>query len=68
MPIVRILSLSGLAGGFLLISPTLREDLTYYLGAFVGDLDKYSPYSYVALGFVVIGIFMLSLVRSSAPR
>jgi hypothetical protein len=68
MPTLRILSLSGLAGGFLLISPTLREDLTFYLGAFVGEVDKYSPYSYVGLAFAVIGIFMMSLVRSSAPR
>lgn len=67
MPTLRVISLIGLFGGFLLISPQLRVDLTDVMAAFVGTLDKYSPYSYVALAFAIVGFFMMTLVRSSAP-
>jgi hypothetical protein len=68
MPVLRTVSLLGLTGGFLLISPTLRLGVNDGLARFLTELDKYSPYSYVGVGLALIGLFMVSMVRSSAPH
>jgi hypothetical protein len=65
---VRGISLLAMAGGFLMISPHLREDL---LGSYAHagvTMDTYSPYSYVALGVVVAGALIVFLYKSSQPR
>jgi hypothetical protein len=65
---IRALSLLGFGGGFLMISPNLRNMVTDGLATAVGDLDKYSPWSY--LGCAVLGLFLatMSLNKGSRPR
>jgi len=52
----RLLSLCGMTGGFLLISPTLRGDVAFGFSATATLLNNYSPFSYV---IIAIGIFAL---------
>jgi hypothetical protein len=34
----------------------------------VAGLDKYSPYSYIALALALLGGLMVAFAKSSAPR
>ncbi len=64
----RALALSGLAFGFLGISPNLRNTLSDGITAATGALDAYSPISYVALvGVIVLG-FLFFMRAASNPR
>jgi hypothetical protein len=65
---VRILALFGLAIGFLSISPKLRDGLLGVFASGVHSIELYSPYSYVTLGIVAFGTFVVSLKRGSQPR
>jgi len=65
---VRGISLLAMAGGFLMISPHLREDLLGSYAHATVTLDNYSPYSYVALGLAVAGLLIVFLFKSSQPR
>jgi hypothetical protein len=57
-----------MAGAFLLISPALRNDVaTGYTRAGTA-LEQNSPYSYVVLGIVGIGLVMNLITRSAQPR
>ena len=65
---IRTLAFFGLGVTFLTISPALRDSL---FGAFKGGvhgIELYAPYSYVALGVVAVGSFVVSFNRSSQPR
>ncbi len=65
---VRLISLMAMAGGFLAISPHLRDTvLTGYSNAGIA-MDTYSPYSYIGLGAAVLGGLVLFLYKSSQPR
>ena len=65
---VRVISFVTMAGGFLAISPKLRESLMgNYLQAGV-TMDHYSPYSYIGLGVAVLGVLMICLNKGSQPR
>jgi hypothetical protein len=65
---IRAFSLLGLGGGFLAISPALRNTLMQGFTQGMGFLSDYSPYSYIGLVVAIFGLMMLSLCRSSAPR
>ena len=65
---IRILALFGMAAGFLMISPKLRDTVFSAFSSSVQGLDQYSPYSYVALAVVVLSTFVVSLKRGSQPR
>ena len=64
---IRALGIFGFAGGFLFLSPSLRE----YLGGAalqgMAYLNDYSPYSYAAAGIAVLGTLFL-LAFSHGPR
>jgi hypothetical protein len=65
---IRTVAFFGLGITFLMISPSLREAL---FGAFSGGVhgvEHYAPYSYVALGVVAVGSFVVSVHRGSQPR
>jgi hypothetical protein len=65
---VRVLSLMAMTGGFLAISPKLRDSvLGGYTQAGV-TIDANSPFSYIALGVAVVGVLMIFLYKSSQPR
>jgi hypothetical protein len=65
---VRGISLIAMTGGFLAISPNLRNTL---LGGYTKagvTMDANSPYSYVALGLAVVGMLLVFLRKSSSSR
>jgi hypothetical protein len=63
---IRVMSLFGMTGGFLMISPSLRGSVLSVLGRVTFTLDQYSPYSYI-VGALVLGagaVFSLSSPKS----
>ncbi len=65
---VRAVALTGMAGGFLAISPKLRDTVWGGISMAVGGLDRYSPFSYVGLAAVLVLGFLVYLRGSSAPH
>src|ERR1035438_8842481 len=51
---IRALALSGLAGGFLMISPPFRTTVLNGIGIAVNPLNHYSPLSYIALAITEV--------------
>jgi hypothetical protein len=60
--------LFGFTGGFLVISPQLRQTLTDGALSGLGLVHEYSPYSYIAVVLAVFGGASWVLVSGSAPR
>ncbi len=58
---IRALGLFGFTGGFLCISPDLRQTMADGAWTVIGYLKAYSPYSYIAagLGTMALVAFML---------
>lgn len=52
----RFISVLGLGGGFLMISPKLREGVGQVIGVVASSMNEYSPISYIG---AAIGIFCL---------
>jgi hypothetical protein len=50
---IRVISLLGMAGGFLAISPPLRGSALKGLALAMLEMGKYSPYSYIALALAL---------------
>ena len=65
---LRGCSLVGLASGFLIISPGLRETLLNGFAQAAAGLDKYSPYSYAAVGLALLGGLVAAFTKGAAPR
>jgi hypothetical protein len=64
----RALGLFGFTGGFLVISPQLRQALADGATSGLGLVQQYSPYSYVVVVLAVFGGVSLVLVSGSSPR
>jgi len=64
----RALGILGFSGGFLAISPKLRELLMDQFAFGVSALERHSPYSYVALGAFLLAGCVFHLYRGAAPR
>ncbi len=64
----RVLGLFGFTGGFLVISPALRETLMNIANTTMGLVHQYSPYSYVGIVLVAFGGVTLTLVSGSSAR
>jgi hypothetical protein len=65
---LRAFALSGMAGGFLLISPKFRGSVWEGVSTAVVGLEQYSPFSYVGLVAVILFGFLFFLRAASAPR
>jgi hypothetical protein len=65
-PMARILGVFGFTGGFLLISPDLRERIVAGIHITDGFLQNYSPYSYLAVGMMVFGGVSLGLLTAKS--
>jgi hypothetical protein len=65
---LRACSLLGLASGFLVISPALRETVLTGVAQAAAGLDKYSPYSYAGVAFALLVGLMAAFAKGSAPR
>ena len=65
---LRVCSLLGLAGGFLIISPGLRETALGGLAQAAAGLEKYSPYSYAGVAIALLGGLIVTFSKGAAPR
>jgi len=57
-----------MTGGFLVISPQLRQTLADGVTGTLGLAQQYSPYSYVAVVLAIFGGVSMVLVSGSSPR
>lgn len=64
----RALGLFGFTGGFLVISPALRQTLIDVSSSSLALIHSYSPYSYIGLVVVGMGVVAMTLVSGSNPR
>jgi len=64
----RALGLFGFTGGFLIISPSMRQTLMDAGSISLGLLQNYAPYSYVGLGILALGGVAMTLASGSSPR
>jgi hypothetical protein len=65
---VRAMGLLVMTGGFLLISPNLRNNVMDGLSKASIGLETYSPMSYVGLGFGLVLLMLILLYKASQPR
>jgi hypothetical protein len=68
VPLLRVLSMFGLALIFVLISPTLRLRIVEGLTIFATQMELYAPYSYVGLVVAIMLAFVFSLNRGTQPQ
>lgn len=64
----RALGLCGFTGGFLIISPNLRQIVLDAFGRSVDFVQNHGPYSYLGIVVAVFGLVSLTLVSGSRPR
>ncbi len=65
---VRAVCLIGMTGGFLAISPKLRDSVVDTFAMASTGLEQHSPYSYVGVGVAVLVGLIIMLNRGSAAR
>ena len=64
----RALGLFGFTGGFLVVSPGLRQNLIDVVSVSSSFIQGHSPYSYIGLAVVGMGAVTLILVSGSNSR
>ena len=64
----RVLAVTGFAGGFLYLSPKLRDDTLDTIAQQLEYLHAHSPYSYLVLGLVGLLSLMMYVRSCSVPR
>ena len=65
---LRFFSMCGLGLLFLAISPKLRGNVQDAIGSVYMNVQSYAPFSYVALGVLVIIGLMRAMYRGAQPR
>lgn len=60
----RFISVLGMGGGFLMISPRLREGLGHILDIVTGSMNDYSPFSYIGAAIGIFCLLTLSMHKS----
>ena len=66
MTFARFFGIVGMGGGFLLLSPKLREVVGHGMDGAAAAMNDYSPFSYIG---AAIGLFaMLTLFMHKAGR
>lgn len=68
VPLLRVLSMFGLALIFLLISPPLRLRISEGFTLCASQMELYAPYSYAGLVAVIIVGFIISLNHGTQPQ
>lgn len=61
---VRLISIVGMGGGFLLISPKLREGLGHVSDILAGSMNDYAPFSYIGAAIGIFALLTLSMHKS----
>jgi hypothetical protein len=64
----RFLGIIVFAGGFLLISPSLRQSAMGVINALSDFTSGYSPYSYIVLAIAVLAGITLTLKTGQEAR
>jgi hypothetical protein len=64
----RFLALFGFGGGFLALSPNLREQALASVDRQIAMMHQYSPYSWVGLAVVGVVSAVIYMRRCSALR
>lgn len=65
---LRFLSIGGMTGGFLVISPALRGHVIDGYALLVGTLNDFSPWSYIAIGIGIFVALTVELYRHAIPK
>lgn len=65
---VRFVSIGGMTGGFLIISPALRGNVIKGYSMVLDSLTDFSPWSYIAIGVVTFVLLTIELYRHAVPR
>jgi len=60
----RLIAAVGFGGGFLLISPNLREGVGHVFDVLAQSMNEYSPFSYIGAAIFIFGLLTLSMHRS----
>lgn len=64
----RFISVLGMGGGFLMISPKLREGLGHVMGIVTDSMNQYSPFSYIGAAIGIFCLLTLSMHRSGGGK
>ena len=65
---LRIFSIGGMTGGFLMISPGLRGQVIQGYSSFVGTLNDCSPWSYIGIGGLIFVLITIELYHNAFPK
>ena len=65
---LRLFSMMGMGGTFLLISPGLRMSLINGFGKITTQMDLYAPWSYIGFGVLVLLALFVSMYRGAQPQ
>jgi hypothetical protein len=57
-----------MGGGFMVISPSFRMTVLTGIGAAVNALNNYSPFSYIAVGLLLLCGAAYSVYAPARPR
>ncbi len=64
----RVLAWFAMAGGFLAISPKLRDNIMSCFAQANAGLEMYSPYSYIGVAVGVLALAVLFFSKSASHR
>ena len=65
---LRALTIGGMAGGFLLISPGLRTNVAQGYSTLLQILNDSAPWSYIAIGLGIFITLTVELYRFAIPK
>ena len=66
--LLRLCSMGGMGGLFLLISPKLRGSVMAGLGEICRQMEIYAPFSYIGGAVAVLAALIFSFNRGARPR
>ena len=65
---VRALTIGSMTGGFLIISPGLRGNVSTGYTMFVQTLNDLAPWSYIVIGLGIFLALTVELYRHAIPK
>jgi hypothetical protein len=65
---LTVCGLFGMAGGFLIISPSLRESINDIVAKSEGMMSQYQPFSTIGVGVALVLALGCYMYRCSLPR
>jgi hypothetical protein len=60
----RLISICGMGGGFMAISPKLRMGVSHVFDVTATNMNDWAPYSYIVAAIGIFAILTLSLHKS----